>query len=83
MAQQPIYGDQLLEGVTLRNEVVHEFNPYTIEQKLKQQQKESEEDSKWLCESETTLVSLLNIILTFISCNPIFTHSSSTNRKTA
>lgn len=56
-SQQPLYGDQLLgllDNVKLRNE--SGLNSYTMEEKLMLQQKESEEDSKWLKDSETTLV---------------------------
>lgn len=52
-----IYGDQLLENPKFRNDITGEFNHQILEQKLKKQQKESEEDSKWLAESETNLVS--------------------------
>lgn len=52
-----IYGDQLLENPKFRNEITGEFNHQILEQKLRKQQKESEEDSKWLAESETNLVS--------------------------
>lgn len=51
-----IYGDQLLENPKFRNELTGEFNHQILEQKLRKQQKESEEDSKWLAESETNLV---------------------------
>lgn len=38
-----------------------QLNAQLLEQRLLQQQKESEEDSRWLAESETNLVSLYSI----------------------
>ncbi|KAJ8969331.1 hypothetical protein NQ317_010103 [Molorchus minor] len=51
-SQHSLYGDQLLEN--LRYDSSSNFN-YELKQKLKLQQLESEEDSKWLAESETHL----------------------------
>lgn len=52
-----LYGDQLLLD-NYRQEQPASFN-YVLQQKLRQQQLESEEDSRWLAESETHLVSFL------------------------
>lgn len=49
-----LYGDQLLLD-NYRQEPSANFN-YMLQQKLRQQQLESEEDSRWLAESETHLV---------------------------
>lgn len=49
-----LYGDQLL--LDNYREPSANFS-YMLQQKLKQQQLESEEDSRWLAESETHLVS--------------------------
>lgn len=54
-----IYGDQLVENPKFRNELTGEFSYQVLEQKLRKQQRESEEDSKWLAESETNLVSYI------------------------
>ncbi|KAJ8946436.1 hypothetical protein NQ318_014423 [Aromia moschata] len=51
-SQHSIYGDQLLKN--LRYDSSSNFN-YELKQKLRQQQLESEEDSKWLAESEIHL----------------------------
>lgn len=64
-----IYGDQLLENPKFRNEITGEFNQQILEQKLKRQQKESEEDSKWLAESETNLVSKVLFITNALNHN--------------
>lgn len=50
-----LYGDQLLLD-NYRQESTTNFS-YILQQRLKQQQLESEEDSRWLAESETHLVS--------------------------
>lgn len=50
-----LYGDQLLLD-NYRPEPSPNFS-YVLQQKLRQQQLESEEDSRWLAESETQLVS--------------------------
>ncbi|XP_018568544.1 focal adhesion kinase 1 isoform X3 [Anoplophora glabripennis] len=51
-SQHSLYGDQLLENVWV--DPTANFNNI-LKQKLRQQQLESEEDSKWLAESETHL----------------------------
>ncbi|KAK4884842.1 hypothetical protein RN001_001113 [Aquatica leii] len=62
-SQQSIYGDQLLQGAkTVQNDLTSEYNRHILEQKLKQQQIESEEDSKWLIESESNLKKRLSIM---------------------
>ncbi|KAF5297586.1 hypothetical protein FQA39_LY12062 [Lamprigera yunnana] len=62
-SQQSIYGDQLLQNpTTVQNDLTTEYNRHILEQKLKQQQIESEEDSKWLIESETNLKKRLSIM---------------------
>lgn len=43
-----------------------------LEQRLREQQKQSEEDSKWLLEKETNLVSLKEIKLNILTINPEF-----------
>ncbi|XP_017776897.1 PREDICTED: focal adhesion kinase 1 isoform X4 [Nicrophorus vespilloides] len=53
-SQHSIYGDQLLEKKP-------DFN-YQLLERLKQQQKESEEDSRWLAESEINLKKRLSVI---------------------
>lgn len=53
-----IYGDQLLESRT----VTHIGYERQLSEKLRQQQKESEEDSKWLQEEETNLKKRLSCI---------------------
>ncbi|GJQ76496.1 hypothetical protein Trydic_g2203 [Trypoxylus dichotomus] len=50
-SQQSLYGDLLLENMKPRPIV----EKHILEQKLRQQQKESEEDQKWLQETETNL----------------------------
>lgn len=50
-SQQSLYGDLLLENIKSRPIV----EKHILEQKLRQQQKESEEDQKWLQETETSL----------------------------
>lgn len=52
-----IYGDQLLLDNIVRHDASAHFNQM-LQQKLRQQQLESEEDSRWLAESETQLVSV-------------------------
>ncbi|XP_060536517.1 focal adhesion kinase 1-like isoform X2 [Cylas formicarius] len=56
--QQPasLYGDQLLEN--LKYQPSSHFSHQVLEQRLRQQQLESEEDSRWLAESETNLKKL-------------------------
>ncbi|KAJ8968098.1 hypothetical protein NQ314_002469, partial [Rhamnusium bicolor] len=66
-SQHSIYGDQLLES--LRYDPSANFN-HVLKQKLKQQQLESEEDSKWLAESETHLKKRLSI------CTPLLDHEA-------
>ncbi|XP_018568543.1 focal adhesion kinase 1 isoform X2 [Anoplophora glabripennis] len=61
-SQHSLYGDQLLENVWV--DPTANFNNI-LKQKLRQQQLESEEDSKWLAESETHLKKRLSI------CSPI------------
>ncbi|CAH1995793.1 unnamed protein product [Acanthoscelides obtectus] len=57
VSQQPIYGDQLLFENQMYEQQASNFNNM-LRQKLRQQQVESEEDSKWLTESETQLKQL-------------------------
>lgn len=64
-SQQSIYGDQLLENTNYHNNE-SDFNHHILEQRLRQQQRESEEDSKWLEESETNLVYSLNLLRPYI-----------------
>lgn len=59
-SQQSLYGDQLLLE-NLRYEQTSKFHDM-LRQKLRQQQLESEEDQKWLAESETHLVSKIDCI---------------------
>ncbi|VEN35224.1 unnamed protein product [Callosobruchus maculatus] len=56
-SQQPVYGDQLLFENAMYEQQSSNFNNM-LRQKLRQQQVESEEDSKWLTESETQLKQL-------------------------
>ncbi|XP_060536521.1 focal adhesion kinase 1-like isoform X6 [Cylas formicarius] len=51
-----LYGDQLLEN--LKYQPSSHFSHQVLEQRLRQQQLESEEDSRWLAESETNLKKL-------------------------
>ncbi|XP_019880212.2 focal adhesion kinase 1 isoform X6 [Aethina tumida] len=57
-SQTSIYGDQLLE----RYQPPPHFNHQVLEQRLRQQQRESEEDSRWLAESEIHLKNRLSTI---------------------
>ncbi|XP_068893109.1 focal adhesion kinase 1 isoform X8 [Tenebrio molitor] len=57
--QQSLYGDLLLEKAKYTNQ--SNFNHKILEEKLRQQQRESEEDSRWLVESETNLKKRLSI----------------------
>ncbi|CAH0551901.1 unnamed protein product [Brassicogethes aeneus] len=57
-SQQSLYGDQLLERFGGQPTYL---NHNVLEQRLKQQQRESEEDSRWLVESETHLNRLSTI----------------------
>ncbi|XP_031358056.1 focal adhesion kinase 1-like isoform X3 [Photinus pyralis] len=61
-SQHSIYGDQLLQNSLVQNDLTSEYNRHMLEQKLKQQQIESEEDSKWLIESESSLKKRLSIM---------------------
>ncbi|KAJ8925398.1 hypothetical protein NQ315_009230 [Exocentrus adspersus] len=62
-SQHSLYGDQLQENVW-GEDASSNFNNI-LKQKLRQQQLESEEDSKWLAESETHLKKRLSI------CSPV------------
>jgi hypothetical protein len=55
-----VYGDDLLEdgGGGDSGQLDLEFERQLLEQRLRQQQRESEEDGRWLAEEETNLVSL-------------------------
>lgn len=53
-SQQSLYGDMLLDNIKPRPVI----EKHILEQKLRAQQKESEEDQKWLQETETNLVSI-------------------------
>ncbi|XP_025831636.1 focal adhesion kinase 1 isoform X4 [Agrilus planipennis] len=63
-SQQSLYGDQLLlqHNPLIHNDVTSDFNRRVLEQKLKQQQIESEEDSKWLAETESNLKKRLSVL---------------------
>lgn len=58
--QQPIYGDSVAiqqeDGAVGSLELEHRL----LEQRLRQQQKQSEEDSRWLAEEEINLVRLFS-----------------------
>lgn len=51
----PLYGDSLLDQPGV-NDLFMESEQQSLERRLKQQLKESEEDSKWLQEEESNLV---------------------------
>jgi hypothetical protein len=56
-----VYGDDLLEdggGGGDSGQLDLELEQQLLEQRLLQQQRESEEDGRWLAEEETNLVSL-------------------------
>lgn len=56
-----VYGDDLLEdssGGGDSSQLDLEMEQQLLEQRLRQQQRESEEDGRWLAEEETNLVSL-------------------------
>nr|XP_022914028.1 focal adhesion kinase 1 isoform X5 [Onthophagus taurus] len=55
-SQQSIYGDLLLD-----NSKCHDMEKLFLEHKLRQQLRESEEDQRWLAESETNLKKRLSI----------------------
>jgi focal adhesion kinase 1 len=56
-----VYGDDLLEdggsGAGDSTQLNIELEQQLLEQRLRQQQRESEEDGRWLAEEETNLVS--------------------------
>lgn len=57
-SQQSLYGDVLLDNIKPRPVI----EKHILEQKLRQQQKESEEDQKWLTETEINLVIIIYIL---------------------
>jgi len=56
-----VYGDDLLEddggGAGDNSQLNIDLEQQLLEQRLRQQQRESEEDGRWLAEEETNLVS--------------------------
>lgn len=54
-----VYGDDLLEDGSVgdNSQLNIELEQQLLEQRLRQQQRESEEDGRWLAEEETNLVS--------------------------
>ncbi|XP_066999399.2 focal adhesion kinase 1 isoform X2 [Anabrus simplex] len=62
--KQPVYGDGLLEDGNadrIVGQCQFDFEQQELEQRLRQQQRESEEDSRWLAEEETNLKKRLSI----------------------
>jgi focal adhesion kinase 1 len=68
-----VYGDDLLEdgggggggGAGDNSQVNIELERQLLEQRLRQQQRESEEDGRWLAEEETNLKKRLSIVTSF------------------
>lgn len=58
---QPVYGDRLLDGNVGGDSPYVNYERQLVE-RLRQQQLESEEDSRWLQEEETNLKKRLSII---------------------
>lgn len=64
-----VYGDDLLEdgsGGGDSSQLDLEMEQQLLEQRLRQQQRESEEDGRWLAEEETNLVSLFFWVQTML-----------------
>jgi focal adhesion kinase 1 len=60
-----VYGDDLLEDGSCggdSSQLDLEMEQQLLEQRLRQQQRESEEDGRWLAEEETNLVSLFSVL---------------------
>ncbi|XP_044263167.1 focal adhesion kinase 1 isoform X6 [Tribolium madens] len=75
--QQSLYGDLLLEKSRFTNQ--SNFNHKVLEERLRQQQKESEEDSRWLAESETNLKKRLSMAVPSTENETIQSNSQSLN----
>lgn len=55
-SDEVLYGDNLLPNGGLHSD--QEYQIESLERRLKQQQIQSEQDSRWLAEEETNLVSI-------------------------
>ncbi|EFA06030.2 Focal adhesion kinase 1-like Protein [Tribolium castaneum] len=75
--QQSLYGDLLLEKSRFANQ--SNFNHKVLEERLRQQQKESEEDSRWLAESETNLKKRLSMATPSTESETLHSNSQSLN----
>ncbi|XP_063919598.1 focal adhesion kinase 1 isoform X7 [Zophobas morio] len=75
--QQSLYGDLLLDKARFTNQ--SNFNHKVLEERLRQQQKESEEDSRWLAETETNLKKRLSIATPSTEVDTLHSNSQSLN----
>lgn len=71
------YGNHLVESQRYQQNETN-FNHHILDQRLKQQRLESEEDSKWLAESETNLKKRLSVCTPLSDCdNSLEQHTQS------